>query len=322
MSRLTKGYIIAIIGIVIWSTSGIFMGYLITNYKMPALLLAFWRNLLVCAALVPILFLTNRSLLYINRSQIGFYAFYGLILALFNSIWALSLLANGAAVATVLVYSSAGLTAILAWWLFKEKLSQFKILAVTLSLSGCVMVSNAFSLEMWNLNPLGISTGLLSGLFFASYSLAGKEAARRNINLWTSMLYSFAFGSLFILIFNLFPVLPSAAGSFKMLVPDLPLYGWLLLILLSFVPTLLGFGLYNMSMDYLPVSIVNILATLEPPITAVEAYIFLDERMTIFQTLGSFIILSATLLVQFERNAPENGIKSSKHLNYLSESNR
>jgi drug/metabolite transporter, DME family len=301
MSRLTKGYFIAIIGIIFWSTTGVFIAYLIANYKIPALLLAFWRNLLVCVALIPVLFLLRRPLLGINITQIGFYAFYGLILALFNSIWVLSVQANGAAVATVLGYSSAGFTAILALWLFKEKLGLPKIFAVILSLSGCVMVSKAYLAEMWKLNPLGVSTGLLSGLLFAGYSLMGKAAARRKINPWTSMVYSFAFGSLFVMIFNLFPMLPGAAGSFTALLPNIPVNGWLILIVLSFVPTLLGFGLYNTSMNYLPASVANLLATVEPALTAVEAYIFLDERMTMIQIIGSLIIISAVIIVRLEK---------------------
>jgi len=301
MSRLAKGYLIAMIGITIWSTTGILIGYLVTNYNLPALSLAFWRNLLVCVALIPALFLTRPSSLHIPVSQLRFYVFYGFLLAVFNSIWVLSVKANGAAVATVLAYSSAGFTAILALWLFKETLGLPKVIAVFLSLIGCVMVSNAYSREVWKLNPLGISTGLLSGLFFAGYTLFGKETARRNINPWTSMLYSFAFGSVFLMIFNLFPMLPGAAGSLATLLPDLPVNGWLILIFLSFIPTLLGFGLYNLSMHYLPASITNLLATSEPIMTAAEAYIFLDERMTIIQIVGSAIILSAVLIVQLER---------------------
>jgi drug/metabolite transporter (DMT)-like permease len=99
----------------------------------------------------------------------------------------------------------------------------------------------------------------------------------------------------------LFPLLPGAAGSFKALLPDLPVNGWLILLFLSFVPTIFGFGFYNMSMNYLPASIVNLLATLEPAMTAVEAYIFLDERMTIIQIVGSVIILSAVLIVRLEK---------------------
>lgn len=301
MSRLTKGYVIAIIGITFWSTTGVFIGYLLTNYEMPALLLAFWRNLLVCVALIPVLSLIHRSGFHLRVSQIGFYVFYGLILALFNSIWVLSVKANGAAVATVLGYSSAGFTVILAWWLFKENLGLPKILAIILSSSGCVMVSNAYRAEMWKLNPVGVSTGLLSGLLFAGYSLMGKEAARRKINPWISLLYSFAFGSMFIMIFNLFPRLSRIASSSNVFFPDLPIKGWLILMILSFIPTLFGFGLYNMSMNYVPAGIVNLLATVEPAMTAVEAYIFLDERMTMVQITGSLIILSAVVIVQCEK---------------------
>ncbi len=301
MSRLTKGTLIAIIGITFWSTTGVFIAYLVTNYKMPPLLLAFWRNVLVCVALAPALFLIRRSLLFLPKSQIRFYIFYGLLLAVFNSIWTLSVQANGAAVATVLAYSSAGFTAILARWIFKESLGLSKILAIVLSLTGCILVANAYSREMWNLNPMGVVAGLLSGLLFAGYTLIGKEVTRRHINTWTSMLYSFAFGSLFIMIFNLFPALPGAAGSYQALAPSLSTGGWVILITLSFVPTILGFGLYNTSMNYLPASITNLLATLEPAMTAVEAYIFLHERMTAIQIIGSLIILLAVLIVQLAK---------------------
>lgn len=301
MSRTAKGYFIALIGITFWSTTAIFISYLITHYEMPALLLAFWRNLFVCVALVPVLAFVRPSLMRIQRTELSFYIFYGLLLAVFNSIWALSVKANGAAVATVLAYSSAGFTAILAWWLFKEKLGLPKLVAVLLSLIGCILVSNAYSREMWKLNPLGVLAGLLSGMLFAGYTLIGKEVARRNINTWTSMLYSFGFGSLFIMIFNLFPILPGAAGSVAALMPKLPISGWLILIVLSFVPTILGFGLYNASMNYLPASITNLLATLEPGMTAVEAYVFLDERMTWIQIVGALITLSAVFIVQLEK---------------------
>ena len=90
-------------------------------------------------------------------------------------------------------------------------------------------------------------------------------------------------------------------GRLKHFYQTLPVNGWLVLIVLAFVPTVLGFGLYNTSMNYLPASIVSLLATSEPAMTAVEAYIFLDERMTNVQIIGGLVILSAVLLVQLEK---------------------
>lgn len=304
MTPLTKGYVIASIAIALWSTTGILIGYLITDYHMPPLLLAFWRNLFVCAALVPALYLIRRSLLRIDRTRFRFYAIYGLILAMFNSVWTISVQGNGAAVATVLAYSSAGFTAVLAWWFFKEQLRLPKITAVILSLLGCVLVSNAYSPEMWNLNPVGIITGITSGMLFAGYNMMGKEAAKRGLNPWTSLLYSFAFGTVFTLVINILAVLPGLLGGTSLvaaLSPQLPLGGWLVLIILSFIPTVLGFGLYNTSMNYLPASTASLLATAEPAITAVLAYIFLGEQMTVIQAMGSLLILSGVVIVHFEK---------------------
>ena len=44
--------------------------------------------------------------------------------------------------------------------------------------------------------------------------------------------------------------------------------GWLILFLLAAGPTLAGFGLYNVSLTYLPSSVVNLIVTLEPVMTA------------------------------------------------------
>jgi drug/metabolite transporter, DME family len=156
------------------------------------------------------------------------------------------------------------------------------------------------------LNPLGVITGLVSGLLFAGYNMLGKQAATLRMNSWTSLLYSFAFGSIFALIFNVIAMLLNAE-PLAALVPSLPVNGWLVLIVLSFVPTLLGFGLYNTSMNYLPASTASLIATSEPAITAVLAYIFLNERMTIVQIVGSLIILSAVVIVTFEKEETNRG---------------
>jgi drug/metabolite transporter (DMT)-like permease len=72
-------------------------------------------------------------------------------------------------------------------------------------------------------------------------------------------------------------------------------------VALSFVPTLLGYGLYMVSLTYLPAGIANLLTTAEPAMTAVLAYIFLGERMTAVQIVGTLIILSAVVIVRRAR---------------------
>jgi drug/metabolite transporter (DMT)-like permease len=74
--------------------------------------------------------------------------------------------------------------------------------------------------------------------------------------------------------------------------------------LLAAGPTVAGFGLYNISLSHLPSSVANLIVTLEPAFTAVIAYIFLGERLTSPQGLGSILILGAVILLRIsERRA-------------------
>jgi len=296
-SNLTRGYGIALISAVILSTTAIFIRHLTHSYHLPALVLAFWRDSFVALTLLPVLARVRPGLLRVDRAQLRYLAAYGLVLALFNALWTLSVALNGAAVATVLVYCSAAFTALLGWWLLRERLDWGKLLAVALSLGGCVLVSEALDPAVWRANLLGILTGVSSGLLYALYSLMGRSAAQRGLNPWTTLLYTFAFAALFLFGANLLPagVLP---GSGDLLTLGTAWGGWGVLFLLAAGPTVAGFGLYNVSLSYLPSSVANLIVTLEPAFTAVIAYFLLGERLNGVQLLGSLLILSAVVFLR------------------------
>ena len=61
---------------------------------------------------------------------------------------------------------------------------------------------------------------------------------------------------------------------------------------------MLGFGTYNISLTYLPSSVVNLIATSEPVFTAMIAYALLGERLSAVQIIGSLLILSGVILLR------------------------
>ena len=311
-SRLTRGYLIAFAATLIWSSSGVFIRYLSLQYQLPALVLAFWRDLIIAIALALGLVLFRRSLLRSGYGNGYFFAFYGLVLALFNSLWTLSVTLNGAAAATVMAYSSAAFTAILGWWLLHEALGWGKLGVVTLSMFGCILVAGAFTPEAWQLNPLGILTGLISGLMFAAYSLMGRSASLRGIPPLTSLVYTFAWASFFLLAFNLAADIAGGVPPFSRLLwlqNNVP--AWLILLALALGPTLGGFGLYTLSLVDLPASIANLISTLEPIFTALIAYVVLAELLTPVQLLGGALILCSVVLLRIleARRPPAVDIK-------------
>jgi drug/metabolite transporter (DMT)-like permease len=301
MTKQSRGFIIALTATIIWSTTAIFISYLNIAYKLPSLVLAFWRDLFVSFGMLAGLLIFSRRLLHLDRTHWNFMIVYGLVVALFNSMWTLSVQYNGAAVATVMAFSSPAMTAILSRLVHKETFSRIKIISILLSIVGIIFVSGAYNIATWNLNPLGIIFGLLTGLMFAIYNLQGKTAADRHIDSWTALLYSFAWATVFLFFFNI--------GS-DLFITHKPLFadmlwlgdsisGWGILFFLGVVPTLGGFGLYSLSIRYLSPTTANLIATLEPAFTAVWAYLFLSEVLTGAQLIGSLFVLVSVLLLRF-----------------------
>jgi drug/metabolite transporter (DMT)-like permease len=300
-THLTRGYTVAFISAVILSTTAIFIRYLTQAYHLPALVLAGWRDIFVTVSLVIGLGLLYPALLRVDRKYLRYLVLYGLVLAIFNSLWTLSVALNGAAVSTVLAYCSAGFTALLGWWLLKERLDWAKLLAVALCMGGCVLVSGALDPAAWRVNLLGIITGILSGLFYAIYSLMGRSASQRGLNPWTTLVYTFGCAAVFLTAFNLLGK-GSLPGAITRPADFLWLgkawAGWGILFLLAVGPTLAGYGLYNVSLTYLPSSVANLIVTLEPAFTAVFAYFLLGEWLTWVQVGGSLMILGGVIFLR------------------------
>jgi len=306
LSTVGRGYLIALVGTAIWSTTAIFIRLLTATYQLPPLVVAFWRDLFASAALALTFAIAAPTLLRCHRRHLRFLLAYGLLLAAFNALWTASVALNGAAVATVLAYSSPAYTTIMAWRLFEERLDAPRLAALALSLIGCVLVSGAYDLAAWQSNLLGIVVGLLGGVAFAGYSLMGKAAARRQINSWTALVYIFALAAGLLLLFNLAAARlpgPWRQPSSELLALGASLPGWGILLVLALGPTIGGYGLYTLSLTYLPASVANLIATLEPSLTAALAYLFLGEVLSGPQLAGSGLIIASLLLLRLGDSA-------------------
>ena len=299
-TSLGRGYAAALTSAAVLSTTAIFIRYLTQTYALPALVLAFWREVFVALTLLPLLALWRGAPLGSEKRHLPFLIAFGFLLALFNGMWTISVAWNGAALATVLAYISPAFTALLGRWLLKERLDWAKWLAVAVCVAGCVLVSEALD-ATHTVNLPGIFSGVLAGLLYAGYSLMGRAAAQRGINPWTTLFYTFAVAAVFMLSFNLFfgAWLPEAATHpAELLWLGDSLAGWGVLLILAAVPTLLGFGTYNIALGYLPGSVVNLIATLEPAFTAIIAYLLLGERLSAVQIGGSALILAGVVFLR------------------------
>jgi drug/metabolite transporter (DMT)-like permease len=302
-----QGYVIAIISAMLLAFTAIIIRALTEYYHLPTLVLAFWRAALVALVLLPLLLLFKPQWAYLRREQVPFYAGYGLLLALFNSLWTLSVALNGASVATILTYCSVGFTVFLGWMMYNERLSLRELLVIVVSLGGCFLVSNGDSMGNSRFDLLGLMVGMLSGIGYTLYTLGGRIASERRYPVWNTILYVFGFSAVYQWLFNtLLTFFPLAAfhgmaGNLWFLsqgVQGIQWSGWLLLLTLAAGPTLLGFGLYNISLKTLPLAVANLILSLELVFTAVIAYFLLGENMNQLQLLGSALVMGGVLMLR------------------------
>jgi drug/metabolite transporter, DME family len=303
MTPRTQGVLIGLVGTTFWATTGIFISYLLNHYNLQPLTLAFWRDLIVALGLLLGLRFVQPRALRITRRDVLFFLGYGFVgLAAFNGLWTFSVKYNGAAVATVLAYSSPAFIVLLARPTLGEPFTARKLIAVALSLTGCVLVVEAYKPETWQLNPIGIAVGLGTGLAFAVYSLAGRWSARRFSSPWTVTAYGFLFAAGGLALAHVLAQPPQAFFSLGQTWD-----GWGILAVLALVPTVAGFGLYTLSLRYLQASVAGLIASLEPALTAIMAIFLLGEWLDRFQWLGAGLILMAVALAQTEagQRAPQ-----------------
>lgn len=299
-SRNTSpGYLIGLAATVLLSFTGILISYLSRTYQLPSLVLAFWRDCSVALGLALVFLLFSRWRFRLKRSLWAFFILYGLSLALFNSMWTFSVEFNGAAVATVLAFSSPAMTAILAHYLLGEEINGVKMISIALSLGGTALVSGAVDPAAWKVNAAGIAFGLLTGFFFACYNMLGKTSANRAIDPWTTMLYGFSSAVIFLFLFNVgMNLFSGGAVLSNFLWLGSAWSGWAILILLGIGPTIGGFGLYLVSLGYLPATVANLIGALEPAFTAIWAYVLFGEQLTLMQLIGSLLVFGSIILLR------------------------
>lgn len=308
LSRTGIGYGIGIISTMIWSSANVFISYISRTQELSPTILALWRNLILVLVLGIVFMAGFRRLFHLGQIHIPLFLLYGFVIATDNVIGTISVQFNGASVATVLLYGSVAFSAIFGKLLFHEKMDRLKNIAIVVCIIGCIVVSDAMNREAWHLNPLGIAAGLLSGLTFSIYSIIGKETSQRGINSWTAMLYSYGFSMIFLVGYSLILMAlnvtppPDGIGCIS-LFPNLNRSGWLAMLGLAVFPTLIGSGLYVVEMGFIPVNTANLIGTLEPFLTGLQAYFLLGERLQRYQIIGGLIIISAMI---FSRRSDES----------------
>lgn len=200
--------------------------------------------------------------------------------------WAVD--AGGAALASILLYTAPVWVALLSWLFLRERMTARKLAALAVATAGVAGIAVAGGGDV-RLSAAALGWGLASGFTYALYYLFGK----RYFALYpTATLFVWA--------------LPVGALAMLPLVEWAPKSGtaWAALAFTGLVPTYLAYICYSAGLRRVEATRASVVATVEPVVAAVGAYLLWGERLSVAGYLFAAVVLAGVLLMVGERDAP------------------
>ena len=258
-----------------------------------AVIIAFWRQFLASILTLLIVFASGQfsKLKDPSKKELIYFTFAGFFLALHFATWILSLFYTTIAQSLVIVNASPAMVVILGVIFLKEKINQYQIFGILLSIvGGLVIAFGSIQPTDQAINPLlGNFLAFLGAITFSGYIIIGRIIRKTyEVNLFVYTLYVYVISSIFLFIIALFTNQHELLSS---LIGKVPFNAYVGFILLAGISTIFGHTLYNYSLKEIKAAIVSVVTLGEPIISSILAIIILFEYPSVITIIGGFIIL-------------------------------
>lgn len=278
----TIGYGFILVAATCWGLLGPVARWALAAGVTP-LEIAFWRAVIGGGCFVghAVWLRTRRGATPMQRQHLPVMLLFGLVgVSLFYSAYQFAVEAGGAALASVLLYTAPAWVAVIGVTVLGERLTAFKMTAVTLTLLGVVGIafSGANSVQLtWG----AIGWGLASSLSYALYYPFGKRYFDDYAPA-TIFAYALPIGAL-----GLWPLVTLGSKSAS---------AWAALAFIGLISTYGAYLAYGAGLKRLEASRASIVATLEPVVAAVAAHWWWGERFGAWGYAGAVLVITAAFL--------------------------
>lgn len=199
-------------------------------------------------------------------------------------------------ITVLLLYTAPLWTVILSKFIFKEKITTLKIIAIALVLLGVVFLVDPRTIESSG-NMVGMLLALAGGVFLSLWSVFGKICGNEKIHPVKTQFYTVLFTLIFMAAF--YPIAAGLVDDFSLtgFSLDLSAIVWIYLAIFALVSSLLPHLAYYHGIKEVPASTAGVVLLLEPLAGTVLAALFLAQAITFNIFLGGILILAANYLV-------------------------
>ncbi len=263
------------------------IGAVIRFIDLPSCEIALFRGVIGVLCLFPALLLTNRKCLLRDFAANLFVLILSGAALAGNWILLFEAYRNATiAIAALCYYTAPVMVMILSPFILKEKFSMLKAGCIGVTLIGMILVVRVDQNynEPYN-HVLGIVYGISAAVCYAALMILNKFLKRLN-GLETTV------PQLFLASLILLPYVLLTGMMKPILHIDMSL---VLLIVLGFVHTGVGFLLFFIGIQGLKAQKISVLSYLDPLTSVVISLFIFEEQMTLTQMAGAFLICGATL---------------------------
>jgi drug/metabolite transporter (DMT)-like permease len=288
--RPARGYALAAAAAALFSLNGTLARYLLDD-GVDAARLSQLRSAGSWLMLLVILGLGRRDLMRVERAELPSLAVLGVLgLAAVHATFFLAVDRLEIGPAVTIQYLAPLLLLVWLRVFHARKIAPSLWGAVGLSLVGCFLVVRAYDASA--LDAIGVVAAFGATLTFAIY-VVGSERAGLLHEPVTTLFWAFGFATLFWAL-----VTPWWSFPWEGLESS---RNALLALALVIVGTLLPFVMTVAALRHIPAPRLAVIATLEPVLAAVIAWIVHDEALAAIQIVGGIIVLTAVAWVQSRR---------------------
>jgi len=243
------------------------------------------RNLGGMALLTAMFAVRDRSVFRVKREHLKYFLGTGIVsILLFTCCYFTCQKLCSLAVASILLYTAPAFVVILSAILWKEPVTNKKLLALVLTLVGCACVCGVFAGGL-SVTVSGILLGLGSGFFYALYSVFGRYALAHYDSM-TVTVWTFIFAGPASLV-----LLRPAELTAVFVRPS----AWLLAAGLVVLSTVLPYGFYTWGLARVEAGKASIIASLEPVVAALMGVLVFGEPVSALTLAGIVLVLSGVV---------------------------
>ena len=204
-----------------------------------------------------------------------------------------------ASLSEMLLFTYPILVSIISFIIGVEQFSWQKGLALVICITGLFLI---LGISFTNISQLGIILGLSSAIVYSCYIMISNHVLK-DVHSLVATTYVYSAAGL------AFALYTSATNQ---LIVTLPLSGWLSLLGIAFLGTIVGILCFFAGITRIGAANASIISTAEPVLTVLLSVIVLGEHLTLLQCIGGLLIAGSILLLQLYATNETNAITKLK----------